>query len=231
VAIYESVLEDTQGHITHVLLHANRYLKDNRIPPEGFTRSQATIIEPQTLPIGVDNDADFNFRNQQEGSGSDTVHYRVSVDTAASEYTIEARLLYQSIKPGFAAGLTSNGDRVERFRNMHASSAPTIETLATATAKLTDTDQDSVVDALDNCVLVPNVDQRNTDADPFGNICDPDFDNNLTIDFFDLSAMKSAFFTADPHTDLDGNGTVDFADLSILKAMFFGPPGPSGLAP
>lgn len=103
-----------------------------------------------------------------------------------------------------------------------------------------DKDNDGILDEDDNCVLVPNgpLDpdaggniQRDTDGDGFGNICDPDFDGNLTVDFSDLAFMKSVFFTPDPDADLDGNGSVDFADLAIQKSMFFGPPGPSGLVP
>lgn len=103
-----------------------------------------------------------------------------------------------------------------------------------------DFDGDGIADHEDNCTLVPNGpldldaggnSQRDADSDGYGNSCDPDFDNNLTVDFADLAYMKSTFFTADPYADLDGNGRVDFGDLAILKSMFFGPPGPSGLAP
>lgn len=92
-----------------------------------------------------------------------------------------------------------------------------------------DYDKDGIPDEADNCTLVTNTDQRDTDHDGYGNLCDPDFDNNRNVDFADLAYMKSKFFTPDPGVDLDGNGTVDFADLAILKSMFFGPPGPSGL--
>ena len=103
-----------------------------------------------------------------------------------------------------------------------------------------DSDNDGVLDSEDNCVLVPNGplspdaggnSQLDTDGDGYGNICDPDFDNNSTVDTSDLAYLKSKFFTSDPDADLDGNGNVDFADLAILKPMFFGPPGPSGLVP
>ena len=94
-----------------------------------------------------------------------------------------------------------------------------------------DLDGDGIRNFVDNCVLTPNIDQRDTNGDGYGNICDPDFDNSLTVDFSDLAFMKSKFFTSDPDADLDGNRTVDFADLAILKSMFFSPPGPSGLAP
>ena len=104
----------------------------------------------------------------------------------------------------------------------------------------TDTDGDGIADNEDNCIFIPNGplvpdaggnSQLDTNGDSYGNICDPDFDANLSVDFYDLAYLKSRFFTSDPDADLDGNGTVDFADLAILKSMFFGPPGPSGLTP
>jgi hypothetical protein len=53
VTIYEAVLADTRDHITHVLLYANRYLKDNRLPPQGFT-SKALVDTTGTVGIGGD---------------------------------------------------------------------------------------------------------------------------------------------------------------------------------
>jgi hypothetical protein len=73
--------------------------------------------------------------------------------------------------------------------------------------------------------------QLDTDGDGYGNNYDPDFDNNLGIDFADLAFLKSVFFSSDADADLNGYSAVDFADLAILKAMFFGAPGPSGLVP
>jgi hypothetical protein len=94
-----------------------------------------------------------------------------------------------------------------------------------------DSDGDLIREIMDNCTQVANTDQRDTDADGYGNICDPDFDNNLVINFTDLGYLKSQFFTADADADLDANGSVNFTDLGILKSMFFQSPGPSGLVP
>ena len=101
-----------------------------------------------------------------------------------------------------------------------------------------DSDADTVRNFLDNCIEVPNTDQRNTNAgvgtglDLFGNLCDPDFNSDNRIDFADLAEMKSLFFTnSDPDVDLNGDNRIDFSDLAILKSMFFQPPGPSGLEP
>ncbi len=99
----------------------------------------------------------------------------------------------------------------------------------TVASTAVDTDEDGVADSQDNCSAVANPDQRDTDADGFGNLCDPDLDNNNTVNFDDLSILKAVFFqTGDLDADFDGDMTVNFNDLSIMKAFFFGEPGPSG---
>ncbi|MEL7449917.1 MAG: hypothetical protein AAFN78_11960 [Pseudomonadota bacterium] len=90
-----------------------------------------------------------------------------------------------------------------------------------------DSDGDGIADDTDNCTLVANPDQRDTNGDLIGNICDADLSNNCSISFEDLGIMKSVFFTTDADADLNGNGSVSFDDLGLLKAAFFGPPGPS----
>ena len=136
VAIYETVLSDTNNHITHVLLHAADYLKDNRLLPEGFTNTQAELIEPQTKPSGIGNDGDFNVANNQEGSGTDTVHYQVMVNDPNAAYSVDVRLLYQAIQPGFIDGLQSNGSLVSDFKQMVVQLAPSVEVLIAGSAAL-----------------------------------------------------------------------------------------------
>ena len=92
-----------------------------------------------------------------------------------------------------------------------------------------DTDGDGVGDSSDNCTLVANADQRDTNGDNIGNICDPDLSNNCSVSFEDLGALKAVFFTNDPDADFNGNGSVSFDDLATMKAFFFGPPGPSAM--
>jgi hypothetical protein len=92
-----------------------------------------------------------------------------------------------------------------------------------------DSDGDGVTDSDDNCTLLANADQRDTNGDGYGNVCDPDLDNDQIVNFADLGLLKSVFFTSDPDADLDGSGSVNFTDVGTLKAFFFLPPGPSGL--
>lgn len=94
-----------------------------------------------------------------------------------------------------------------------------------------DTDSDGILDNGDNCTLVANPDQRDTDGDRYGNVCDPDFNNDGLVNFVDLQRMKSVFFNlGDLDEDLTGDGAVNFADLTRMKDLFFAAPGPSGTA-
>ncbi|MDH3588105.1 MAG: choice-of-anchor J domain-containing protein [Gammaproteobacteria bacterium] len=98
-----------------------------------------------------------------------------------------------------------------------------------------DSDNDTIVNSLDNCTFVANTDQRDTNGDGLGNICDPDISNNCVTDFADVAAVKTAFLTNpgsgnwNPDADLDGDNFVGFLDLAIVKAFFLAPPGPSGV--
>jgi hypothetical protein len=93
-----------------------------------------------------------------------------------------------------------------------------------------DTDGDGSADGSDNCTLLANADQRDTDGDGLGNLCDPDLDNDGVVNFTDLALLKAAFYSSDSHADFNGDGAVNFLNLATLKAFFFAPPGPSGLA-
>ncbi|NNF62537.1 MAG: hypothetical protein HKO55_02360 [Gammaproteobacteria bacterium] len=93
-----------------------------------------------------------------------------------------------------------------------------------------DTDNDSVVDSNDNCTLVANNSQLDSDSDNIGNACDGDIDNDCDVDINDLAFYRVNFLQdGDLPTDNNGDGTTDLADLSILRTLFLAPVGPSGL--
>ena len=95
-----------------------------------------------------------------------------------------------------------------------------------------DSDGDGVLDFKDNCTLVINPGQRDTNGDGFGNRCDADLTNDgLIVDLSDFSLFRSAFGTANPDADFDGDGSVNLSDFSIFRASFGGAPGPSCCAP
>ena len=92
-----------------------------------------------------------------------------------------------------------------------------------------DSDYDSIPDAQDNCINQPNSDQRDSNGDGFGNVCDADLNNDCIVRIEDLGLFRIAFFSSDEDADFNGDGVVNFSDLGILRTQFFESPGPSGL--
>jgi uncharacterized protein (DUF1800 family) len=91
-----------------------------------------------------------------------------------------------------------------------------------------DSDGDGIDNTQDNCTEIANPNQRDSNGDGFGNLCDADLDNNNSVSFADLDLFRSAFGTNDADADFDGTGSVSFADLDIFRALFGKPPGPAG---
>ncbi len=100
----------------------------------------------------------------------------------------------------------------------------------------TDLDGDLVPDEEDNCLGVANPDQRDTNGDGYGNLCDFDYnDDDVTggPDYIILSTGYGAFRgDADFDEDLDatGDGIVGFAEFQLFTSSYLSPPGPSGHA-
>ncbi|MFK7888474.1 MAG: thrombospondin type 3 repeat-containing protein [Gammaproteobacteria bacterium] len=99
-----------------------------------------------------------------------------------------------------------------------------------------DSDEDGLLDPLDNCVLISNPMQLDTDGDSIGNACDTDINlpNDCVSNVLDLATLRGAFFGRpgdanwNPDADFNGDGVVNIVDLGILRSTFFSVPGPSG---
>ena len=104
-------------------------------------------------------------------------------------------------------------------------------TALVGTGTFTDSDADGVANLFDNCIGIPNPDQRDTDGDGFGNRCDADLNNSGFVNAADLAIFKSRFGTAEPNADFNGSGFVNAGDLAIFKSLFGRAPGPSGIRP
>ena len=114
--------------------------------------------------------------------------------------------------------------------NVTATASGLISTISFDWETVGDNDADGVTDTLDNCQLVANADQRDSNGDGFGNACDFDFNNDCTVNFIDLAAMTDDFLSSgDLDTDINGDGVVNFIDVSQFQSRFLSPPGPSGL--
>lgn len=145
---------------------------------------------------------------------------------------ISPNVVDMDIEVSFSATANSDVFNASVWARTHAT--PDTSVTATLTYDFLpaagDIDGDGVLNALDNCYEVANADQRDTDSDGFGNLCDGDLNNDCAINIADLAIFKSAFLSSDPDADFDGSGSVNVADLSRLRAWFLGKPGPSASA-
>lgn len=112
VQIYEGIMVNSDGEVTTQLLRGARYVKDNRLLPQGF---QPNPNLPELDPQG-EAGQDPNFE-----AGSDTLSLRIEVGQAQGPYTLEVRLLYQAIAYRWADNLMQEaGAEIERFGGMYA---------------------------------------------------------------------------------------------------------------
>lgn len=90
-----------------------------------------------------------------------------------------------------------------------------------------DTDDDGVADDMDNCTLVANPDQLDSNLDGFGNACDIDLNNDCIVNMLDFVMLSSVFLTDDADADFNGDGIVNLIDFSLVPPSFLQPPGPA----
>ncbi len=106
VQIYQAVMVDAVGAVTTGLMSAERWVKDNRILPDGFDPARA---DSRVQVVGTAaGDPDF-------AAGSDRTHYTVPVNPADGPFTVEAELWFQPIGYRWADNLAAY-DAVETRR-------------------------------------------------------------------------------------------------------------------
>ena len=125
VQVYEPIMGDSNGNVTHTLLRAATYLKDNRLPPSGFDK--LAVPDDVRVAGAAADDPDF-------GGGSDVVTYKVAVGNA-SGLAITAELNYQAQSYGHLQDLFQESDlpEVAAFKLIFEGRGILAETLASAT--------------------------------------------------------------------------------------------------
>ncbi|HGG58808.1 MAG TPA: PKD domain-containing protein, partial [Gammaproteobacteria bacterium] len=127
VQIYEPIMQNTDGEVTHTLLRAAAYIKDNRLTPAGFDKNTASS-DIAVVGAAAEDD-DFNL-------GSDTITYRIDVG-GAQGLTVEAELNYQSLSYGHLQNLFTDAGstaQVDAFKTHFESARIRSETIARVTA-------------------------------------------------------------------------------------------------
>lgn len=172
----------------------------------------------------------------QEGSVNDVVSLALVAnadDGSALSFTandLPDGLVIDSAT-GVISGTLSAGGLFNVSITVGAASTSLVTTLEFTWLALGDADGDSILDHLDNCSLVTNPDQLDTNGDGFGNACDADVNNDCVINFLDLVVLQGDFLSSGSlDTDLNGDGVVNFLDIATFSNNFLAAPGPSGLS-
>jgi hypothetical protein len=128
VQIWESILADTEGAVTHTFLRAASYRKDNRLLPAGF---DAATAPPEIAVHGAARE-DANYRG-----GSDRVTYEVDLSGGSRAVRLEAELLFQPVSFAFVEDLARDSRRplVARYLRLHGEADPAPEVLARVSAR------------------------------------------------------------------------------------------------
>lgn len=119
--IYELVMGDVNGNFTSILERACTALKDDRIPPVGFT-SASPVYDTTFNTADAENDPDFNKVGVTEGSGIDHLHFHVSLAGANGNIKILTKVYYQAAPPKWVEAMFSmNTYLINKFKAMYQS--------------------------------------------------------------------------------------------------------------
>lgn len=116
VQIYESIMAAPEAEVTTVLLSAVRYIKDNRLLPEGFDKASAE--EEIRVHGSAVEDKDFK-------GGSDSIRYLVSLEGHQGPFQVKAELWYQPIGYRWAQNLKQqDAAEIDRFVSYYNNFSP-----------------------------------------------------------------------------------------------------------
>jgi hypothetical protein len=102
------------------------------------------------------------------------------------------------------------------FVNTTSDLSSSAGTSAAASATLTvndDIDNDTILDAVDNCPSIANTDQADLDNDGLGNACDNDSDNDQMPDDYEIANGLDPFNSFDQQGDPDGDGFTNLQEF------------------
>lgn len=156
VQVYEMVMGDVNGDVTTVLERADIHLKDNRLPPVGFT-SEHFVYDTVQIAGEALNDENFNKTEAgEEGSGKDLIFFHVPVEGNASDLTVVAKVYYQTVSSKWLDEMFSHSsEEIDAFKGFYevADKTPVLVNETAVVSSLTATED---IEKIEGLTLYPN---------------------------------------------------------------------------
>lgn len=113
VQVYEAIMADSDDQVNYTLLRSAKYLKDNRILPNGFDKNSV----PNDVAVQGAAFSDDDFLG-----GGDQISYQIALPSGES-YSVSVELLYQTIAYAFAEDLfRDSSPEITDFKQMYDAS-------------------------------------------------------------------------------------------------------------
>ncbi len=105
----------------------------------------------------------------------------------------------------------------------------TLVLMSPSTLAFFDQDNDGISDANDNCTLIANPQQYDSNADGIGNLCDSDLNNDGVVDNTDYQLLFEFYQANNLDADFNEDGRITNWDLEILNSRIGNVVGPAGV--
>lgn len=118
VQIYQTVMANVEGQVTTTLLHAAFPLKDNRLPPIGFSTSHPSY--DTTIIAGLAA-SDETFNPSEEGG--DLIKYHIPIHQYQGELKVTAKVYYQTVGSKWLEDMfNESSEDIDLFEGMYEAS-------------------------------------------------------------------------------------------------------------
>jgi hypothetical protein len=180
------------------------------------------------INVGTVGTGDLRISGPHSFSGTPVF---LSIDNSANG--TPRTVTYRLTPPGGSWDYADNGTyTVTLLANQvydttgNGAAAKTLGTFQVTLTAPADQDGDGVADTSDNCVAVANSDQKDTDHDGVGDVCDEDDDNDGVDDSEDCAPLDASRYRNLAFADSDGDSYPD--SLAGQAVSCFGVVPPSG---
>ena len=116
VQIFEFVMGNSDGEVTTILERAFEPLKDNRIPPEGFSQSHTNY---DTVKVVGNAATDNDFMNE---TGTEKIIYALPLSLFETKTYVKAVLHYETVPESWTKDLfeyANDDEDINRFKTMY----------------------------------------------------------------------------------------------------------------